>query len=489
MSEGPPEGAAHLEAAERLARSIENSGGRRRGWREVRELLELFELNRLSPDARRAMSTAFEQVGLSVEPPLEKVNRRDTVALSLQNGEVARQRPNGGARRAVLDREVEVREWKDGRGLRRPALSELRGGPEAGSVRWFDIRDAMNVGPDELHSTLNPLCGGQLTIGMVADVLSPDPRPKVKRYGDGEEMRLVSAFRVTAEESDKGAEESASKAGVLVFLPVEFLVGPNWLVTSWQDTDIYRGANRVDEGRPAPPARLYQEVERCWSSGKFKTSGDLATLILYELTLSYAAARRKLYVWLEEWELDFYRRPEHEERLTLFEVRAAAAIFRDWLNPLNRSGLREDVTKAWFPNITGDASQGGRAQAMKADTYIDRSLDALRNFGDTVRASFDLVQAREQARQTRVAEVQRERAEAFERTLTKWATILLVPTFVTSFYGANEKLPLQESGYWGTGVMVVAMIVMTAAALLVVDRLQKRQHEHVHARRERHHTD
>ncbi len=85
---------------------------------------------------------------------------------------------------------------------------------------------------------------------------------------------------------------------------------------------------------------------------------------------------------------------------------------------MNRSGMRDDITRAWFPYITGSSTQGGYSQALKVDHRVDRSLDALRGFGEALRGSLDLVQTREQSRQAQAAEEHREHAAAFERTLT-----------------------------------------------------------------------
>jgi hypothetical protein len=97
---------------------------------------------------------------------------------------------------------------------------------------------------------------------------------------------------------------------------------------------------------------LKEAVASRWQNCKLESSGDLGTVILDTLAQSYALARRQLYAWLEAWELDLYEDPDDIEEVTLVELRAAGALFRDWVDPLNRSGMREDPSKAWFPGVS-----------------------------------------------------------------------------------------------------------------------------------------
>ena len=268
---------------------------------------------------------------------------------------------------------------------------------------------------------------------MVDDLVSPDPRPKVKLWDSGS-ISGVAAFRVTAAESDLGAEESRSMAGVLVFEPVEFLVGSDWLITCWHDPEVYRGADRVGERPTSPPPTLFAEVERRWPASAVSSAGDLAVLVLFELALTFAPAYRQLYVWEEEWELDFFRRHDRCDHETLRDARAGAAILRDWLNPLNPQGMRHDVERAWFPGVTGTADSGGYQMALRIDDRIDSALNSLRDFNQTLRSAYDLLQLREDV-------LDRHRDERFQRNIAVGGSAILIPTLVAGIMGVNTWVP------------------------------------------------
>lgn len=417
-----------------------------------------FGIERFSGDAQRRMTTALKGVGLVVEPELDQVDRSETVVLSLPCPEPELREP---APPSTLAQVLTIRTASQGRPLERVALDAPP--PAAGSgIRWFDIADSGRVGRPELERWLGPICNGDLTESMLDDVLSPDPRPKIKEHRTDPRVVCVSAFRVSARESDEGAEpDSTSKAGVLVFEPVEFLVGSDWLVTCWHDIEVYRGADRIREDPPTPPGELFAQVERRWPQLSLRSAGDLALLVLHELTLTYEAAYRQFYDWEEEWELDFYRRPERVDRATLLEIRAASAVLRDWLNPLSRSGVREDVDKAWFPGITGTPAAGGHGLALRVDEQIERSLKELREFADTLRSAYDLLQLRE-------ADRERERDDKFQRNIAVGGSAILIPTLVAGIMGANTWVPGQwrESGpppHWA--FLVLLGIVITSGAI------------------------
>ncbi len=283
----------------------------------------------------------------------------------------------------------------------------------------------------------------------------------------------MSAFRVQAAESDEGTRlESSSKAGVLLFEPVEFLVGDGWLITSWHDIEVYRGAKRIREDGPQPDATLFAQVERRWSKLNLSTAGDLALLVLHELALTYAAAYRQFYVWEEEWELDFYRRPDRVDRETLLEVRASAAVLRDWLSPLNPPGMRQDPEKAWFPGITGTDGTGGHGVALRIDDRVDQALANLQEFTNTLRSAYDLLQLREQERE-------RERDDRFQRNIAVGGSALLVPTLVAGIMGANTWVPGQWSEshappHWAFLALVGLVVASGFVAWALIRRLQGR---------------
>lgn len=446
------------------------SAPRGRAFARIASLMKQFEFQRLTNEKRERMETALVSAGLTVEPSLRQVRRNGTVRLSRAAPDSDRDESfrSPAEARSALQGLVTATEWLPCERLRDVDLESIR---ERQGIIWFEV-DNLKTSPSAVLEALNESCDFQLTEAMISDLFQVDPVAGVKRYSESPSVRSVSAVKVQAWESDLGTEDTnRSKVGVLAFQPVEFLVGERWLISCWQEQEVYRGTTRVETRDAEDLHELKEAVASRWQNCKLESSGDLGTVILDTLAQSYALARRQLYAWLEAWELDLYEDPDDIEEVTLVELRAAGALFRDWVDPLNRSGMREDPSKAWFPGV----SKEGHGVAIRADDRIDDTLADLAKFRDTLRSTFELAQASSHAKQVRIAEESQEHGLAFERTLTKWATILLVPTFVTSFYGANEKLPLQEAGYWGTAAMIAAMIVLTAVALAVLSIYQNRQ--------------
>ncbi|MDT4960552.1 MAG: hypothetical protein QOF87_199 [Pseudonocardiales bacterium] len=430
-----------------------------------------FTIDRLSDDARRRMTSALEEAGLTADPSLDSVERRDTVVLSWISGDAAPRSggPTDVTQRGSLTDVLTVRTAMPGQPVQTVDLEGLHV-PIDGAVRWFNVDDTSQVDAAELLDALSPGCRGQLTREMVDDLLSPDPRPKVELWGSGS-IRGVAAFRVTAAESDLGVgENSRSMAGVLVFEPVEFLVGGDWLITCWHDAEVYRGADRVAERPTAPPPTLFAAVERRWPAHPLSSAGDLAVLVLSELALRYAPTYRQLYAWEDEWELDFFRRDERCDHDTLRDAQASAAILRDWLTPLNPPGMRHDVERAWFPGVTGTPEAGGYQIALRVDDRIDSALKSLRDFNQTLRSAYDLLQVREDV-------LDRHRDERFQRNIAVGGSAILIPTLVAGIMGVNTWVPGEAgptSSHWAFAALLVLVVLSGVAAWAVLRWLRLR---------------
>jgi Mg2+ and Co2+ transporter CorA len=446
-----------------IARKVDERSGRRRAWFEVRVLMGEFEIERLSTDARDRMTRALKGVGITSQPPLDTVHRRDTVVLS--SGDGAGQAPAPTASSDALENVLTARICRPNQPVRETAFSELDSARGDG-VAWLDIRDTFALDPVAVRAALNAHCRNELTPEMVDDLLSPDPRPKVVHYAGGA-IRGVSAFSVSADESDEGADEdSKTKAGVLEFQPVEFLVGVDWIITCWHEVEIYRGAERVCEGPPSQREEVFHEVSRSWSSGDLSSAGDLAVLVLYELSLTFAPAYRELRAWEEEWELDFFRRPDRVDQETLLDARAAAAVLYSWLAPLNPPGMRKDINRGWFPGVTGTPDSGGHERAIRIDDRIDSSLRSLREFTESMRSSFDLLHVR-------TSELERKRDDRFQRTIAIGGAVILIPTLVAGVMGANTWVPGEygESAHWAFVVFLVLVFGSGLLAWLLLRRM------------------
>ena len=136
------------------------------------------------------------------------------------------------------------------------------------------------------------------------------------------------------------------------------------------------------------------------------------------------------------------------------------AVLRNWISPLNRSGIRTDIDKAWFAGCTDH-------DAVKSvDDRINRALRALRDLGTTLRSSFGLLHIQ-------LAEEQHERTERLQRLIEYVTAAVLIPALVVGFYGSNTKLPGQGTwgGFWA---MVCAMAILGTGSLLVLRLFRSR---------------
>jgi hypothetical protein len=291
-----------------------------------------------------------------------------------------------------------------------------------------------------------------LTLAMIEDLLKPDEQPEGKPFNG--HVRLASTFQVEAVPPGGTARRGeASGAGHLVFKPLELLAGHDWLITCWHPTRTFVGAEPVgDTGEPEVPTDLLGNVGRTWAAGQAASAGDLGVLVMHELALTYIPTVRVLASWLEDWELGLYINDE-SDRCTLVHLWGSMAVLRDWLNPLNRPGLRTNVDKAWLPATN-------HAEVVAVDDRIDKALDSLRRLADALRGSFQVLHVE-------LNQEEQERADERQRRVELAATALLVPTFVVGFYGANTWVP-GEQQHWGFWVMVAALVVLSVGALCFV---------------------
>jgi hypothetical protein len=297
---------------------------------------------------------------------------------------------------------------------------------------------------------------------MLEDLLTPDEEPEGKRYANGS-IRLASSFSVHPERPQGKPERgTAQGVGVLVFQPVELLAGDDWLISCWHPTRTFQGAQKVGEHPPRDSDELWRAVAERWQAGNRGTPGDLGVSVMHELALSYGPAHRKLYEWLEEWELSLYVDDELNNEEQLPELWGLMAVLRSWLNPLNKPGLRADIGKAWLP-------VSEHRTVIEVDDRVDKGLAGLAKLSETMRQSFGLLHVTQAEAQQRQRELAQHRIEAA-------AAIFLVPTLIVGFYGANTWVPGQGK-HWGFWVMVVVLVMLTIGSLVIVLRLQRRSRE------------
>ncbi len=324
-------------------------------------------------------------------------------------------------------------------------------------VVWFDLT-GVPLDPPVLLETLVPDCPG-LTVEMLEDLVSPDDKPVERDFGNGG-IRLASAFGVRPERPGRPRKRGEPRpAGVMIVQPVELLAGDGWLATCWHPARTLRGNRLVETGPPGGREPLIRLLRRAWARAGGGTAGDLGTMIMGELSLTYAPAHRAVTSWLEDWELGLYTGDERFDRLDLADLWGTRALLRDWLTPLNIPGVRSDPDRAWLPDSRADL-------VGTLDERIDRALNNLDRLGEALRSSFSLlhVQQDEEARRSN---------EALQRRIEIAAATFLVPTLVVGFYGANTWVP-GEREHWGFWVMVAALIVLTSLTVSVLSLMHRR---------------
>jgi hypothetical protein len=288
---------------------------------------------------------------------------------------------------------------------------------------------------------------------MLDDLLTPDDRPEGATYSDGQ-IKLASTFTVEARRLEQKRERGrAMRSGVLVFQPVELLASKDWLLTCWHPTRTFAGAEKVAEGEPGTSDAIWKEISEEWMSLERPGGGDLGILIMNRLALAYRATGWRLAAWHEDWELSLYVDDALDNPDELPNLWGMMAVLRDWLNPLNRPGLRKMPDRAWLPNNNHD-------KVVAIDDRVDDTLEQLQLLSGSMRASFSVLHVQ-------TAEAARDRKERTQHRVELIAAIFLVPTLVVGFYGANTWVPGQGK-HWGFWVMLVALLILTAVAVATV---------------------
>lgn len=344
--------------------------------------------------------------------------------------------------------------WEPGNAPRVVRPSEIA---NTDGFPWFELA----CGPDHVTpalEVLSPHCPG-LTDKMLEDLMTPDEEPEGKRYGDGG-TRLACSFSVAAERPREKMERGkAQSIGALVFQPVELLASEDWLITCWHPRRIFTGLDRLEDLPPDQADALHRAVTARWQRNQEGSPADLGISIMHELALSYAPTHRALHAWLEDWELSLYTEDKQNSPDRLPALWGLMAVLRNWLNPLNKPGLRADLDKAWLPTTDHDA-------VIEVDDRVDKALAALGRLSETLRQSFGLLHLEQ-------TEEQRRHSDHMQRRLEIVAVVFLVPTLIVGFYGANTWVPGQGR-HWGFWVMVAALVILSVASLVAVVYFQRR---------------
>ena len=347
----------------------------------------------------------------------------------------------------------------------RPRDLSPGGRSDESAVLWVDVdlralgdRDPATAA-GELGSVLADICP-DVDEEMLEDLLDADLWPKRQRYGH---IRAVSAVSVVA--TDPPADQDETRAGSLTFQVVEMLSSNGWLVTCWHAPRTFRGLEQEPvTGELEDHADMVGEIEEEWASGKGRAAGDLGLIVLEQLVDTYTDVRNALSDWLDNWELDLYRRVETDsqpDRRTLIELRAHVFQFRKSIATLNAPSGKAKTY--WFTDVSDEN------EAERIDDRIDRALRTVNELSDRLRSALDLVQLQ-------LAQVQGKRTERLQQKFELITSILLVPTLIAGAYGANTKFPgLNEA--WGTVTMLSLMVLGGTLTFLGLRRLRRREVE------------
>lgn len=428
-------------------------------WEKVTALLDRFGVSRLTPESERRLSQALEDANISPFPALNEVERSDRILLW----------PKGGKGSPELEELLTVTEWRAD-GEVRESLT-LNDAASAEGVVWIDVDN--RASPEALQPALAAIFGDEVTPEKVRNLLKPDPVPDVRHVS--EDVRAVSSVKVVAEEratalplregsSVNGRQgirggraatpDAQSRAGDLVLYPMEFLAANSWLVSCRHPPEAIpgRGPDDSPEREPVGYEQLSESAKRYWRESPRDHAGDLGVLLLYELSMTYTKAARVLYSWLETWERAFENEPTGTETRTLIDLRAQTASFRQQLMALRRSAMAKNHTMIWFPDVSHPLV------ADWVDERIDRALDDLRNLGDSLRASVELVTSVTSSEESN-------RSQSFQNWATFFASVLLGPTLVATIFGVDNDLlsGVHLGGLDGGAAMAV---IMGASAVL-----------------------
>jgi hypothetical protein len=358
---------------------------------------------------------------------------------------------DSGARLEQLRRASLWRAGERGQELGLEQLSGQRG------IRWFDLACG-HERVNEVIQALGPECP-EMAPEMAADLLTPDDKPEGASYLDGR-VRLAASFSVEPWRPQETSERGrAQRAGVLIFQPVEFLAGPDWLVTCWHPRRTFYGTKVIEQTAPADNGAVFTAVRERFRAGPESSGGDLGVAVMNELALTYAGAHRALASWLEDWELSLYMDDELNNEEELPALWSLSKVLRDWLNPLNRPGLSTDASKAWLPVTAHEP-------VVEVDRRVDAALHELSKLSETLRQSFGMLHLEQ-------AEARRRDGERMQHRVEIAAAVFLVPTLIVGFYGANTWVP-GENKHWGFWVMVVVLVALSAASLAIVLTMQRR---------------
>lgn len=373
------------------------------------------------------------------------------------------------------------------------SLNDLGEVPQ-GSVVWFNLDPiraettcASGAHEVETRSTflveqLQDWCPG-LQAEMLQDLLQEDVQPKVESYGDEYgATRAVSVAAAIARETPDDDDFDGLDEEIVGQL-VEILVGDGWLITCWHPSRAISSTTIESNDQSMLQEPFLCKVRHWWltegaAGTEGLTSSALGQHLVRALVGTYDATHRMMERWMADWEVTFYTCLSQRDKAERLQAAATeisnylymTAEIRRRLTALQH-GRAATAEKTWFPCQTYLAPNTAPDTGLSdVEETIVKSLHSHKeNFdrlsGD-IRASMDVLMLQSTA-------MQQESTERVQNTLGLVTGIILVPTLVAGFFGANTKLP--GGGTWlGFEGMVLIMLATGIAAYVLISRLSRK---------------
>lgn len=423
--------------AENVAVNEQNS---RKTWRKVTSLLDDFGQPRLTPEVAESVQEWLRAAGVAVLPPLTEVRRSATVRLRTISQEPSR-RP--------ADHQL-------------TAPSAVRTVFDSGDVLWVDL-DPNAVDPQVkaevagVVAVLQTRCPG-IDEEMIADLLLRDDRGKIAFHGDPPNGAVSLSFHgVTADEEGRS---DRSRTGSLRFQLIEAALGPSWLVTCFHAGWVNDGVDTKDFSEPV--MLHVRDVVANEVAGQDEVGASTLLLaIAGEMIRSHQDAEMELESWLEQWELDAFRKLDSTEAIERETISHLLAMLNEFRGRLAQFDRVLSAGRTWLRQ----AGKEGRSYES-VTSALRESRDRVQFILNRLRADIDLLTMNGMAHQVKEAEAARQAEEDLRKQLDKVAALLLVPGVIFGFFGANTAIP-GDGAWWGLGLMIVLAVV----SALVVYRI------------------
>jgi magnesium transporter len=254
----------------------------------------------------------------------------------------------------------------------------------------------------------------------LTDILDTDELSRIER-----DIYTLVIVRIPLYTPDTDVSYSTTPLGIMIF--------PQILITiCWTDCDLLRGmtSSRLSiEDFPAFVINILTRADATFLR-YLKEINRSAALIQTELQLSI----------------------ENDELIKLLDLEKSLVFFTTSLK--SNQLLIEKIAKTKFLTLDEDdhfllsnVEIDNRQAIEMADTYSDIMSGMMDAYASVISNNLNIVMKR----------------------LTTITLILMLPTFIVSFFGMNVTLPFQEAeGFWGIAFVACACLVISAVAYVAI---------------------